>query len=97
MKRNHALFGAFVLTAGLFLAPAIAGADENYIPRGHAYGPGNELLPPLNSQQDRINAMADAREVEIQRTQREQRMFQGQLRGMDGQHGYLPGRSYSPY
>lgn len=95
--RKLALTGAIVTGAMVAGVDAPAMAAENFIPRGHAYGPGQERLPPLNSRRDRINAQADIREAEIQRSNREVRILFEQMRQQDNLDFYRPGRSYSPY
>lgn len=59
-------------------------AAEQFIPQGYVYGPGHEELPPLNSEEDRINAMAAVRETEIWKSQyRERRLIQNMERLLD--------------
>lgn len=87
-----------VVFALSFLAAADpTNADEVYLPRGHAYGPDFDVLPPLNSSSDRINAMADIREAELRREQRDQRIFQEQFDMFIDLNLSRPGRGYSPY
>jgi len=99
--RKVAFAGA--VTVGMMVAGAgtTALADDNYtptyIPKGHAYGPLQDALPPLNSRRDRINAQADIREAEIQRSNRETRIMFEQFRLQDNLDFSKPGRSYSPY
>ncbi len=98
MKRRIVVaMSVFAAFSGLAATTQPVSADEYYIPRGHAYGPGMEVLPPLNSEQDRINAMADIREAEIQRRLREERMFQEQFNLWVDLNLTRPGRPYSPY
>ena len=86
-----ALFGGLA-----FLLLALpAAADENFIPRGHAYGPDSGGLPPLNSEQDRINAQADLIEAEINTKAREQQLFNSQLRRFQNEQE-LTGPDYLP-
>ena len=89
-------FGTMVAGSG---TPTLADDNytPNYIPRGHAYGPLEDYLPPLNSKRDRINAQADIREAEIQRSNRETRIMFEEMRRQDNLDFYRPGRSYSPY
>jgi len=92
-----AFAGAMLAAAMLGTAVTTAVADQNYVPRGHAYGPGLERLPPLNSRQDRIHSQADVYEAEIRQRQLELRIQQERIR----QHLDLdlnrPGRSYFDY
>jgi len=98
MKRRATLvMGAFLVMSGAAFAPQTAVAAGVFIPHGHVYGPDSELLPPLNSEADRIDAAADVREVELQRELREQREFQEQFDLMIDLNLYRPGRPYTPY
>jgi hypothetical protein len=97
MKRFFALATVSIFAVCLTAASPLARADENYVPRGHAYAPGDVFLPPLNSEADRINGLADAREAEIQRQAREQRIFQEQFQQHIDLHEFRPGRPYSPF
>jgi hypothetical protein len=97
MTRCVARLSISVFALGMLAATTVVQADQNYVPRGHAWAPGDVFLPPLNSEQDRINAMADAREAELQREMREQRIFEEQFRMMIDLHEWRPGRSYEPY
>ncbi|WP_342641783.1 hypothetical protein [Rhodoligotrophos ferricapiens] len=59
-------------------------AAEQFIPQGFVYGPGRDELPPLNSEQDRIDAMAAVRETEIYKSQyRERYLIQNMNRMLD--------------
>ena len=55
------------------LWPASAMAFENFIPLGHNYSPDDQVLPEINSRQDRINLQTDIYETEIYVEQRSQR------------------------
>ena len=90
--------------AGVILAAVFAGvsgtaslAEQNFIPSGHAWGPGFEQLPPLNSRQDRIDAQADVYETEIRRSQLELRIQMERLRLHHDLDLIRPGRGYFPY
>ena len=48
----------------LALSHAPAMAVENFIPLGHNYAPGDDQIPPIGSEQDRINAQVDIYETE---------------------------------
>ncbi len=54
-------------------------AAEQFIPQGYVYGPGHDELPPLNSEQDRIDAMAAVRQTEIYKSQYRERRFRENL------------------
>jgi hypothetical protein len=69
---------AAVVIAGL-LAAAPAAAVENYIARGHPYAPGDDRLPPLNSDQDQINLQTDLYEAELYVRQRERKAMESEL------------------
>jgi hypothetical protein len=68
---------ALVLGLGLAAVPAVAA--ENFIPQGHGYQPGNEALPPLNSEQDRITLQTDIYESELYVKQRRQKVFESRM------------------
>lgn len=53
--------------------PASAMAFENFIPLGHNYSPDDQVLPEINSRQDRINLQTDIYETEIYVEQRSRR------------------------
>jgi hypothetical protein len=74
MVRKHfsRLVLALVLGAGCV---SVSHAAEQFIPQGYVYGPGHDQLPPLNSQQDRIDAMAAVRQTEIYKSQYRERRF----------------------
>ncbi|MGI9413990.1 MAG: hypothetical protein ACR2PM_09990 [Hyphomicrobiales bacterium] len=95
--RKIAISGAVVVGTSIAMLSAPVQAAENFIPRGHAYGPGQDYLPPLNSKRDRINAQADIREAEIQRVNRETRIMFEQMRQQFDLDLTRPGRPYSPY
>lgn len=61
------------------VVPAGGSATEQFIPKGFTYAPDSERLPPLNSEQDRIEAGADVRETEIWTDKHEERVFRDQL------------------
>lgn len=46
----------------LTLGPVMA--DENFIPLGQNYAPGDDTLPPIGSEQDQMNAQTDIYETE---------------------------------
>ena len=58
------VFAAFSVV-GLALSSLPAPAFENYVATGHAYAPGHERLPPLNSELDRLNANVDIIESDV--------------------------------
>ncbi|WP_137392160.1 hypothetical protein [Rhodoligotrophos defluvii] len=59
-------------------------AAEQFIPQGFVYGPGRDELPPLNSEQDRIDARAAVRETEIWKSQyRERYLIENMQRLLD--------------
>ena len=92
-----ALAGAVVAAVFAGLAGSDARAEQNYVPSGHAYGPGLERLPPLNSRQDKIHAQADIYEAEIRRRKVERRIQQERLRLHYDLDLIRPGRSYFEY
>ena len=79
--------------AGALLTPAFAA--ENFIPGGHTYSPENNPLPPLNSEQDRINLNADIIQSEINRQQRERKVLDSQFQRFISEQ-QLQGADYTP-
>jgi hypothetical protein len=74
-----------VILVALNAAPALT--VENFIPQGHTYGPDQEILPPLNSTEDRINLGADLLQSEIYVQQRQRQLFNSDLnRFINDQH-----------
>jgi len=61
-----------ILAVVSVLWPASAMAFENFIPLGHNYSPDDQILPPINSRQDRINLQTDIYETERYVEQRSQ-------------------------
>jgi hypothetical protein len=57
--------------AVLLMLPTVAPAAENFVPLGLGYSPERQVLPPLNSPLDQLNAQTDIYESEINRIQRE--------------------------
>lgn len=67
--------------AALALSAVPASAYENFIPLGQNYAPGDDQLPPIGSDQDRINAQLDIYETEnynraLREKQFDSRLFQ---------------------
>jgi hypothetical protein len=60
-----------IVAAGLLGFATVAQAAENFVPMGLGYSPERQVLPPLNSPLDELNAQADIYESEINRIQRE--------------------------
>jgi hypothetical protein len=50
--------------AVLVLSSAPVLAMENFIPLGQNYAPGDDQIPPIGSEQDRINAQLDIYQTE---------------------------------
>jgi len=50
--------------AVLALSSAPVLAMENFIPLGQNYAPGEDQIPPIGSEQDRINAQLDIYQTE---------------------------------
>ena len=78
--------------AALALSAMPASAYENFIPLGQNYAPGDDQVPPIGSEQDKINAQVDIYETEnynraLREKQLDSRIFQ--LGQQD------PGDSYS--
>lgn len=98
MKFNRvALVTAMLAGAAIIGTGAASQAEQNYVPSGHAYGPGFQKLPPLNSRRDKINAQADVYEAEIRRRNLELRIQMERLRQHYDLDLHRPGRSYFQY
>jgi hypothetical protein len=54
-------------------------AMENFIPLGQNYAPGENKVPPIGSEQDRINAQVDIYETENYRRDLRQKRFETRL------------------
>jgi hypothetical protein len=65
--------------AVLALSTAPALAVENFIPLGQNYAPGENEVPPLGSEQDRINAQVDIYETENYREALRQKQLDTRL------------------
>jgi hypothetical protein len=66
-NRNRLEFTMRFLILGcavLALSSAPVLAVENFIPLGQNYAPGDDEIPPIGSEQDRINAQLDIYETE---------------------------------
>ena len=72
-------YALIALTAALAFAPVPALAYENFIPLGQNYSPEQSELPPINSEQARINSQLDIFESEIYNRQRSAKEFSSQL------------------
>jgi hypothetical protein len=70
---------SMVLILSLGFLAGSGQAAENFIPRGHSYQPGEETLPPINSEQDRINLQTDLYESELYVRQRQQKVFESRM------------------
>jgi hypothetical protein len=57
--------------AGLLSLAGAAQSAENFVPMGLGYSPERQVLPPLNSSLDELNAQTDVYESEIHRIQRQ--------------------------
>jgi hypothetical protein len=69
----------FALIFCLGIIATASQAAENFIPRGHSFQPGDSTLPPLNSDQDRIDLQTDLYEAELYVKQRRQKVFESRL------------------
>jgi hypothetical protein len=63
----------------LALSPLPAQAMENFIPLGQNYAPGDDTVPPIGSEQDRINAQLDIYETENYGRALRQKRFETRL------------------
>ncbi len=69
--------------AVLALSAAPALAVENFIPLGQNYAPGENEVPPIGSEQDRINAQLDIYETENYGEALRQKQFETRLNHFD--------------
>ena len=81
--------------AALVLSVESAAAYENFIPLGQNYAPGENELPPLNSEQERINAQVDIYESEIYTKERATKEWTSQFQRMGSEQE--PGGSNSDF
>jgi hypothetical protein len=65
-----------------------------YMPQGHAYAPGDERLPPINSTESHFNTQVDILQTEIYRRNYEQSMFESEMSRHDLKGGPLLGPNY---
>jgi len=79
-KHVSGLLVALIAGVGSF---AVSHAAEQFVPQGYLYGPGNDQLPPLNSEQDRVDAMAAVRQTEIYNSQYRERRFLENMNRLD--------------
>ena len=77
----HAARAGFLALAAvaLMVGGVSVQAAEKFIPKGHSYAPDSYGLPPLNSEQDQVNAQADIYETEIYRQQYSRKLFDSDL------------------
>ena len=69
----------FMALAVLVATAIQASAAENFIVRGHSYAPGDDQLPPLNSERDDVNLQTDILESEIYVSQRQRKLFDSEM------------------
>ncbi len=65
-----------------------------YMPQGHSYAPGEEVLPPINSERSYFETQVDILQTEIYRRNYDQRMFESEMTRHDLRGGPLDGPSY---
>jgi hypothetical protein len=80
------VFGCAVLA----LSPVPAMAVENFIPLGQNYAPGDDKLPPIGSEQDRVNAQLDIYETENYARALREKQFDNRLNSYSQQHTGAP-------
>lgn len=68
--------------AAALAVSAPAAAYENFIPLGQNYAPGDDQLPPLGSEQDKMNAQVDIYESEIYNRGLQQKQFDSRLNNL---------------
>jgi hypothetical protein len=64
------------------------------MPHGHAYAPGEESLPAINSAQSHFETQVDILQTEIYRRNYEQSMFESEMGRHDLRVGPLLGPNY---
>jgi hypothetical protein len=65
--------------AVLTLSSLPAMAEESFIPMGQAFALGENEVPPLGSEQDRMNAQTDIYETEVFRRELRNKQLDSQL------------------
>lgn len=65
-----------------------------YLPQGHLYAPGQEELPPIDSEQSQFESQVDVRQTEIYRKQYDQRLFESEMFRDDLRPGPFTGPNY---
>ena len=90
--------------ASVGLAPTAGLAQDNvpqghlhspsFMPFGHAYAPGEEVLPPIGSAQSRFETQVDILQTEVYRRNYEQRMFESEMNRHDLRGGPLDSPRY---
>jgi hypothetical protein len=75
--------------AVLALSAAPALAVENFIPLGQNYAPGDDKLPAIGSEQDRLNAQVDIYETEAYHRALREKQAQSRIEQLSQQE---PGR-----
>jgi len=73
----------------LALSHVPASAVENFIPLGQNYAPGDDEVPPIGSEQDRINAQVDIFETENYGRALREKQFDSRLNQVQQQPGGL--------
>lgn len=82
--------------AVLALSAAPALAVENFIPLGQNYAPGDDSIPPIGSEQDRINAQLDIYETENYGEALREKQFETRLNHFQ-QEPRSPGDDFRDY
>lgn len=92
------LAAAAAAVMALALPQANAGdsrrGDPDFVPSGHAYGPGRTSLPHPESRQGQIESQADVRQMEIYESQRRQREFHELFESFQGTDLNAPGGGF---
>ena len=73
--------------AVLALSPLPVQAMENFIPLGQNYAPGDDQVPPIGSEQDRINAQVDIYETENYGRALREKQFESRLNSFQQEPG----------
>jgi hypothetical protein len=68
--------------------------SPSFMPLGHAYAPGEEALPAIDSARSRFESQVDILQTEVYRRNYEQRMFESEMNRHDLRGGPLDSPRY---
>lgn len=76
--------------AVLALSAAPALAAENFIPLGQNYAPGDDTVPPIGSEQDKVNTQIDIYETEAYHRNLREKQMESQFQHLSRQQFEVP-------